>query len=673
MTVGARPPRGRDASRRALELARVARRAARSASRAGARLVTLYGRPRRRATSSSPRCSQDGARPAACSRTRVDAGARLPRADRRAPGAALLRARAPRAARRPHRGPPVAQADPLRGQRPGRDERLSVLPDRRQGGARGRGRPDPRRRDRARLASASCASASRCTTSRSTSATSTAASRRGCSSAIRARSRRWSRPSRATRASPTPGPTAPRSRRSRGDRARPEVELARGVALELERIAMHLAGLAGLAADIGFLPGRHDLRPAAHHRHQHLDAPVRQPLRPRRAAPGRHAACALDAELAASSCARTCALLAQRPRDHQRLLPVGAHGPAPARRASACVTATQAARARPRRHGRARVAASPIDARAGAGGALRARTRSRPCVEPTATAGRARGCASREIDASLAWLGARRSTRARAGQPHARAARRRSRRRSSSSRSSRAGAARSCTASRPDARRRAAPLQGAGPVAAQLDGPRARGARQRDLRLPDLQQELRPLLLRERPLSIVQVAARARSRRASSTSPTCARPCPTGFRGLPAHRGDALRRRAAAPAATSARPARSRSSPLALDLGRCVFCSECVEACPEDKIAFTPEPRMGARHARRRSSSREGEPRSTPIRAVARASRSSSAARSSCGRSRPAAATAASSSSTRSPTSTSTSSATASSGSPRRATPTRSC
>jgi Ni,Fe-hydrogenase III large subunit len=34
-----------------------------------------------------------------------------------------------------------------------------------------------------------------------------------------------------------------------------EVEVARAVALELERIAMHLAGLAGLAADIGFLQG----------------------------------------------------------------------------------------------------------------------------------------------------------------------------------------------------------------------------------------------------------------------------------------------------------------------------------------------------------------------------------------------------------------------------------
>ena len=35
----------------------------------------------------------------------------------------------------------------------------------------------------------------------------------------------------------------------------PEVEVARAMALELERVAMHLAGLSGLAADIGFLQG----------------------------------------------------------------------------------------------------------------------------------------------------------------------------------------------------------------------------------------------------------------------------------------------------------------------------------------------------------------------------------------------------------------------------------
>jgi Ni,Fe-hydrogenase III large subunit len=34
-----------------------------------------------------------------------------------------------------------------------------------------------------------------------------------------------------------------------------ETEIARGVALELERIAMHLASLSGMCADVGFLPG----------------------------------------------------------------------------------------------------------------------------------------------------------------------------------------------------------------------------------------------------------------------------------------------------------------------------------------------------------------------------------------------------------------------------------
>lgn len=34
--------------------------------------------------------------------------------------------------------------------------------------------------------------------------------------------------------------------------------------------------------------------------------------------------------------------------------------------------------------------------------------------------------------------------------------------------------------------------------------------------------------------------------------------------------------------------------PLRIDLGKCVFCAECVEVCPAGKIAFTPEPRMGA-------------------------------------------------------------------------------
>lgn len=40
-----------------------------------------------------------------------------------------------------------------------------------------------------------------------------------------------------------------------GHEVAPDQELARAVMLELERVAMHLAGLAGMAADVGFLPG----------------------------------------------------------------------------------------------------------------------------------------------------------------------------------------------------------------------------------------------------------------------------------------------------------------------------------------------------------------------------------------------------------------------------------
>lgn len=35
-------------------------------------------------------------------------------------------------------------------------------------------------------------------------------------------------------------------------------------------------------------------------------------------------------------------------------------------------------------------------------------------------------------------------------------------------------------------------------------------------------------------------------------------------------------------------------SPVAIDLGRCVFCNACAEVCPEKKIVFTPATQMGA-------------------------------------------------------------------------------
>lgn len=67
---------------------------------------------------------------------------------------------------------------------------------------------------------------------------------------------------------------------------------------------------------------------------------------------------------------------------------------------------------------------------------------------------------------------------------------------------------------------------------------------------------------------------------------------PTGFRGLP--------RIAEGTCATgcdaclaSCPTGAMRLDPVAIDLGRCILCSECVLACPEAKIELTPEPRMG--------------------------------------------------------------------------------
>lgn len=68
---------------------------------------------------------------------------------------------------------------------------------------------------------------------------------------------------------------------------------------------------------------------------------------------------------------------------------------------------------------------------------------------------------------------------------------------------------------------------------------------------------------------------------------------PTGFRGRPVLDP--------APCASDCSACRDACptgaitlAPLTLDLGRCVFCSECVAACPEKKFEFTSDPRMGA-------------------------------------------------------------------------------
>lgn len=68
---------------------------------------------------------------------------------------------------------------------------------------------------------------------------------------------------------------------------------------------------------------------------------------------------------------------------------------------------------------------------------------------------------------------------------------------------------------------------------------------------------------------------------------------PLGFRGLPTIAAGECAAGCTACVETCPTAA-IRTDPLSIDLGRCIFCNECVEVCPEDKIALTPEPRMGA-------------------------------------------------------------------------------
>lgn len=86
---------------------------------------------------------------------------------------------------------------------------------------------------------------------------------------------------------------------------------------------------------------------------------------------------------------------------------------------------------------------------------------------------------------------------------------------------------------------------------------------------------------------------RVRASQGTQFIPDVRKATPAGFRGLPVlgpkpcgTECDACK----AVCPTKAIDVR----PLRLDLGRCVFCRACEEACPEDKVHFSPEPKMAA-------------------------------------------------------------------------------
>ena len=86
---------------------------------------------------------------------------------------------------------------------------------------------------------------------------------------------------------------------------------------------------------------------------------------------------------------------------------------------------------------------------------------------------------------------------------------------------------------------------------------------------------------------------RVRRSQGAPTIPDVRLALPTGFRGLPV-----LADAPCSPDCSACRDVCPTNAialrPLRLDLGRCVFCHACAEACPEDKLRFTADPKMGA-------------------------------------------------------------------------------
>ena len=90
---------------------------------------------------------------------------------------------------------------------------------------------------------------------------------------------------------------------------------------------------------------------------------------------------------------------------------------------------------------------------------------------------------------------------------------------------------------------------------------------------------------------------------------------PVGLRGLPVIAAKSCKQGCSACRDTCPTQAVTLN-PVAIDLGRCVFCDACTEVCPEQKLAFTADPRL-ASDDRTRLSVREAESAQLAVRASA--------------------------------------------------------